>query len=177
MLNPDFFALFGLSERFDVDLDALGKAYRAIQSSVHPDRFVRAMDADRRLAMQMSTHANEAFRTLSDPVQRALFLCSRHGVVVDTDRGAGLSLDFLEQQMQWREWLDEASGSRDRGQIDGLRQTLEQTRREAIDQLHERLDLQADYRGAAQLARQLMFIDKFEVSVAAADRALAAPAA
>ena len=177
MLNPDFFALFGLTERFDLDLEALAKAYRAIQSSVHPDRFVRAMDADRRLAMQMSTHANEAFRTLNDPVQRALYLCSRHGVVVDTDRGAGLSLDFLEQQMHWRELLDEASGSRDHTQIDGLRKTLEQARRAAIDLLRERLDLQADYQGAAQLARQLMFIDKFEISVVAADRALNEPAA
>jgi molecular chaperone HscB len=108
MINQDYFQLMGLPERYQTDLDALERSFRSVQSSVHPDRFVRAMDADRRLAMQMSTQANEAFRVLVSPVERALYLCRRNGVPVDTDRGAGLNEAFLEDQMQWREQLDDA---------------------------------------------------------------------
>ena len=177
MLNPDFFALFGLTERFAIDPQALAAAYRTIQSSVHPDRFVRAMDGERRLAMQMSTHADEAFRTLNDPVRRALYLCSRHGVTVDVDRGSGLGLEFLEQQMLWREQLDDASHAKDRAQVLALRQTLEQVRGASIAELGQTLDVDHDYVRAAGLSRQLMFIDKFEVCIAAADRQLAEQAA
>jgi len=58
------FELFNLPQQFAVDAGALDSAYRDVQSRVHPDKFVNATDAEKRVAMQWATRANEAYQTL-----------------------------------------------------------------------------------------------------------------
>lgn len=168
MINQDYFQLMGLPERYQTDLDALERSFRSVQSSVHPDRFVRAMDADRRLAMQMSTQANEAYRVLASPVERALYLCRRRGAAVDTDRGAGLNQAFLEDQMRWREQLDEGRG--DPVAMRQLQDLLEAAQSQRVNRVQQLIDVEADYAGAAEVARELLFIEKFRQSLLAAAR-------
>ena len=67
----EYFSLFGLPERFVIDLVELEAAYRRVQAQVHPDRFAHRPENERRVAMQWATLANEAFRTLKNPVLRA----------------------------------------------------------------------------------------------------------
>ena len=50
--------LFQLPQQFTVDGAALDSAYREVQGRVHPDRFVNAPDAEKRVAMQWATRAN-----------------------------------------------------------------------------------------------------------------------
>ena len=169
MINQDHFQLLGLPERFETDLSALERGFRAVQSSVHPDRFVRAMDSERRMAMQLSTQVNEAYRVLSNPIERAQYLCKRHGVSVDTDRGAGLSPDFLEEQMQWRERLDE--GGNESQVIEELRVELADAQSRRVASLQQLIDHDGNYEAAAQLSREMMFIEKFRQSVESAARA------
>ena len=70
-MKDDFFSLFGLPAQYEVDETALDAAYRTVQSQAHPDRFANAGDAERRVAMQWAAHANEAYRTLRQPLKRA----------------------------------------------------------------------------------------------------------
>ena len=65
------FELFHLPQRFAIDMEALDKAYREVQSRVHPDKFSSATDAEKRVAMQWATRANEAYQTLKNPYKRA----------------------------------------------------------------------------------------------------------
>ena len=51
-LHSDDFELFGLTRRFAQDLIALDARWKALQSEVHPDRFVREGTASQRIAMQ-----------------------------------------------------------------------------------------------------------------------------
>jgi molecular chaperone HscB len=46
-----------------------------VQNRVHPDKFVSATDAEKRVAMQWATRANEAYQTLKNPQQRAQYMC------------------------------------------------------------------------------------------------------
>ncbi len=66
-LKKSHFELLGLPERFELDPTSLQQAYRRLQGAVHPDRFAAAGATERRIAMQLATQANEAYRTLSDP--------------------------------------------------------------------------------------------------------------
>ena len=59
-LRQDFFSLFGLPRQQGLDVDRLEVLYRDIQSRVHPDKFAHLADGEKRLAMQWSTHVNEA---------------------------------------------------------------------------------------------------------------------
>jgi len=82
------FALFQMPVSFDIDIGQLDAAFRELQGRVHPDRFAAASDAEKRVAMQWATRANEAYQTLKNPLKRAAYLCELNGEHRDA---AGLS--------------------------------------------------------------------------------------
>lgn len=166
---PDHFALFGLEPRFALDADTLERAYRRVQEQVHPDRFAAASAAERRVALQWATRANEAFQTLRSPLKRAAYLCERHGAPIAAESNTAMSPQFLARQLELREALDEARGDRDPASLVRLRDEVRRLREETLGALADALDHDGDYARAVGLVRQLMFIEKFGEEVAAAE--------
>jgi molecular chaperone HscB len=154
------FELFNLPQRFAIDAAALDTAYRDVQSRVHPDKFVNATDAEKRVAMQWATRANEAYQTLKNPQQRARYLCELHGVDLQTESNTAMPMAFLMQQMEWREELAEARAGKDAELLDKLDGQLRAARKEQLQAIEAQLDA-ADYTSAAQGVRALMFLEKF----------------
>ncbi len=85
------FELFHLPQQFAVDAQALDSAYRDVQNRVHPDKFVNATDAEKRVAMQWATRANEAYQTLKHPQKRAQYLCELNGVDLQTESNTAIA--------------------------------------------------------------------------------------
>ena len=112
------FDLFHLPQQFAVDMAALDAAYREVQAQVHPDRFVNATDAEKRVAMQWATRANEAYQTLKNPQKRAQYLCELNGADLKVESNTAMPMDFLMQQMEWREELEEARATKDGDLLD-----------------------------------------------------------
>jgi len=166
------FELFGLPPTFAVDEVRLERAYREIQSRVHPDRYARAGDAERRASLQWTTRVNEAYRTLKDPVQRASHLLAMHGVDVAFETNTAMPADFLTEQMELREALEDASGARDLGALEALQKRIDADRHSLERQLVERIDREKDYARAAELVRELKFLEKMETEIDAAYEAL-----
>jgi molecular chaperone HscB len=154
------FELFNLPARFNVDTNALDAAYRDVQGRVHPDRFVNATDAEKRVAMQWATRANEAYQTLKNPQKRAQYLCEINGADLQTESNTAMPMAFLMQQMEWREALGEARAARDAGALDALDAQVKQERRQRLDEVGKQLDA-GDFETAAQGVRALMFLEKF----------------
>ena len=165
------FELFQLPARFQVDQGQLDSAYREVQARVHPDRFVNATDAEKRVAMQWATRANEAYQTLKNPMKRAQYLCELNGVDLQTESNTAMPMAFLMQQMEWREALDDARAGKDAGALDGLDAQVKRERKQMLAQVGQQLDA-GDYEGAAQGVRALMFLDKFGDEVQYAFEAL-----
>lgn len=162
----DHFALFGLEPRFALDADALERAYRRVQEQVHPDRFAAGSAAERRIAMQWATRANEAFQTLRSPLKRAAYICERNGAPIGAESNTAMPAEFLAQQLELREALDEARGGRDPASLVGLRNEVRRLREETLAALADALDGEQDFRRAAGLVRQLMFIEKIGDEIA-----------
>jgi molecular chaperone HscB len=169
--NTTHFSLFGLPEHFEVDADALNAAYRTVQSQAHPDRYAHAGDAERRVAMQWATRANEAYQTLRNPQKRAQYLCEINGVDLQTESNTAMPAAFLMQQMEWREALDDARSSKDAAALDDLDAQVRRERKGMLEQVGRQLDA-GDYQGAAQGVRAMMFLDKFGEEVQYAFEAL-----
>jgi len=173
-LSKSHYELFGLPEGFAIDAAALDAAYRSVQGAVHPDRFGGASDTERRIAMQFATQANEAYRTLRDPVRRAAYLCALHGADPRVHSNTAMPASFLGLQMEWRERLEEARDARSAEELRVLRDELDDSRASLIARLAEAIDGGRDYELAAGLVRQLMFVERFGEDVDAADDLLAA---
>src|SRR3989304_4912609 len=100
-MQQNFFELFGLPARFELDSEQLDRAYREIQAAVHPDRFVNAPEAERRVSMQQATHVNDGYRTLRNPIRRAAYLLRRHGVDPQFETDTAMPAAVLVGQMEW----------------------------------------------------------------------------
>jgi molecular chaperone HscB len=154
------FDLFQLPARFTLDMGALDAAYRDVQGQVHPDRFVNATDAEKRVAMQWATRANEAYQTLKHPQKRAQYLCELHGVDLQTESNTAMPMDFLMQQMEWREALGDARAGKDLDALEALDGQVRAERKTRLADIGQQLDA-GDFELAAQGVRALMFLDKF----------------
>ena len=162
------FELFGLPAAFRLDSEALARAYREIQSRVHPDRYAHAGDAERRASLQWTTRVNEAYRVLKDPVQRAKHILDLQGVDVAFETNTQMPTDFLMQQLELREELERAAGRKDAAALDNLRAGLARSKADLEKQVGEAIDASKDYVGAAGLVRKLMFLDRLDAEIEAA---------
>jgi molecular chaperone HscB len=159
------FDLFGLPPAFSLEKDLLEKAYRDIQSRVHPDRFASAGDAERRASLQWTTRVNEAFQILKNPVARAKHLLELHGVDVAFETNTAMPGDFLMQQMALREALEEATEKKSSESLDRLRGDLRREEAVLEKQIADAIDVRKDYQGAAGLVRKLMFLDRLDEEI------------
>lgn len=168
-LAQDHFSLFGLPGAYVLDAVALERAYREIQSRVHPDRFVNAGDAEKRASMQWTTRVNEAYRTLKDPVLRAKYLLEQKGIDAGFETNTAMAPAFLMRQLELRESLEEA---KDTAALDALAAQLSRDRRRLETLLAAKLDEEKDYPAAVNQLRELQFLARFGDEIDAAYEAL-----
>jgi molecular chaperone HscB len=154
------FDLFQLPARYTIDMAGLDAAYRDVQGQVHPDRFVNATDAEKRVAMQWATRANEAYQTLKNPQKRARYLCEMNGVDLQTESNTAMPMEFLMQQMEWRDQLGEARAGKDVAALEALDEQVKAERKTRLELVGRELDA-GDFAEAAQGVRALMFLEKF----------------
>ncbi len=157
-LSDDDFTLFGLPQRHGLDEGALAAQWRALQARVHPDRFASEGPAAQRLAMQWAVRVNQAYQRLKDPLQRAATLCELRGAPVQAENNTAMPGAFLQQQMAWREALDDAADGAAVMALDDLVAAQQAT---LLATLGHTLDVQGDAAAAAQQVRALMFVARF----------------
>ena len=169
-ITDDDFALFGLPQRHALDRTELDARRRDLQARVHPDRFASEGAAAQRLAMQWAVRVNEAYQRLKDPLSRAAYLCELRGVPIDAERNTAMPTDFLMQQLQWREALDDASGP---AEVQALNDAVARDERVLMAALTQQLDqpvdpqteAKSDARVAAAQVRALMFVARFRQDI------------
>jgi len=159
-LRSDHFALFGLARGFRLDQSDLDSRYRDVQAQVHPDRFVNAGEAERRLSMQWATHANEAYQTLKKPLERAKYILHLAGHDIEAESNTAMPADFLMAQMEWREAVIEARVGGDHHELEHLHNRLRADLNARYQELGELLDASGDLPAATDCVRRLMFLEK-----------------
>jgi molecular chaperone HscB len=167
-MSPDFsrnhFELMGLPVGYAVDGARLEQGYRELQGQVHPDRFATQGEAERRVAMQWATRANEAYRTLRNPLERARYILHLKGYDTGEETNTSMPPDFLMQQMEWRETVADARASHDAAALDALKVELAQSRDEMHQLLGRALD-ESNYDAGCSLVRKLRFLEKLEEEI------------
>ncbi len=154
---------------FAIDVAALDIAYREVQREVHPDRFATASDAEKRLAAQWATQANGAYRTLKSPLNRGRYLLQLNGIDTEEERNTAMPLEFLMQQMEWREAVVEAKASKDDSKLDQLATDKRREEKLLFAKLTEQLARTTSMADARETVRKLRFLEKLgeEIDIAA----------
>jgi molecular chaperone HscB len=111
--SRSYFELFGLPESFDVDTAKMADRYRAMQAELHPDRYASSSEQERRLSVQGASWINEAYETIKNPLSRARYLLQLKGIDFDADKDTASDPEFLMQQIELREQLEQIESDAD----------------------------------------------------------------
>jgi molecular chaperone HscB len=163
--QADYFQLFNLPEQYAIDTKLLEANFRKIQSASHPDRFVNAAASEKLASMQQATLSNEAYDTLKNAARRAKYLLARRGIDAVAETNTALPMDFLMQQMEWREQLDDAKQANDIASLERLYVQLRAEAKTMEANLTELIDVKKDDASALALTRKLIFIDKVSADI------------
>ena len=152
------FELFALPQRFAQERSEIDARWKELQREAHPDRFAAQGHTAQRAALQWSVRINEGYQRLKDPLKRAAYLCELLGAPIDAENNTAMPPEFLMEQMEWREALDEAEGEE---ALEELSERVLQRRRDVLARIEQLLDVAGDAPAAAQQVRALMFIERF----------------
>jgi molecular chaperone HscB len=164
-LTQNYFELFDVDAKFGLDLATFETNYRRLQSATHPDRFVSAIPSEKLASMQLATLANEAYQTLKNPARRAKYLLELQGIEAISETNTAMPADFLMQQMEWREALEDAKAAKDIDALEALLNELRLAAKALQTALADLLDSKKDYVTATDDARKLIFIDKVAADI------------
>ena len=153
-LTQNYFELFNLPEKFQIDLEMLQENYRAIQKEIHPDRFATSSENEKVQSMIKSTQINDAYQTLKSPIKRAKYILSLHKSVEKIT----LPPDFLMQQMEWEELLEAIE--KNNSELVQFKLTMDKKYEEYSLLLSSQIDDDQNWNEAAITIDKLYFVEK-----------------
>ena len=153
-MTQNYFELFNLPEKFQIDLEMLQENYRAIQKEIHPDRFATSSENEKVQSMIKSTQANDAFQTLKSPIKRAKYILSLHKSVEKIT----LPPDFLMQQMEWEEHFETIE--KNSSELTEFKSTINKKYEEYSLLLSSQIDDDQNWSEAAITIDKLYFVEK-----------------
>ena len=78
----NYFEFFCLPQLYDLDMTELNAHYKQYQKYIHPDKFQMAENQLQENSHFISAYANNAYFTLINDLQRAVYLLRLKGVCV-----------------------------------------------------------------------------------------------
>ncbi len=153
----DHFARLGLPATLDVDAATLDGAYFAAQRQWHPDRFVARPPEERAKASTEAAALNDAYRTLKNPLSRAVYFAGLHGVELPGDGQTIDDPELLMEAMEAREALHESATAE---AVDTLAARARRDMEQALAGLGT-LFLRHDNAAIRKALLRLRYLDKF----------------
>lgn len=102
----DYFSAFGLEPKLSIDVEDLQARFYKLSRENHPDRFARASAEEQQKALETTSILNDGLRVLKDPVRRAEYMLTRHGLETAQEK-ADVSPAMLEEVFELNEKLEE----------------------------------------------------------------------
>ena len=120
----DYFSVFGMEPRLNLDLPALEPEFHRLSRKLHPDRFARAEDNEKQWSLADTALLNDAYRTLKDPIRRTEYLLKLLGAEIGAgedskeEKIARVPADLLEEVFELNMQLEEMRAARATGEAD-----------------------------------------------------------
>ena len=108
-LKADYFEIFDLPRSAAVDAKDLEKRFYALSRQLHPDLYARKSQAERDYAQEASALLNDAYRTLKDPIARAMYLLKLEGFDIGEQGAKDVPPELLEEMFELNMMLEEAN--------------------------------------------------------------------
>ena len=147
----DYFTFFGLPYKLNLENDQLEREFYDLSRHLHPDINAIKSEREQQWALEQSSHLNDAYRTLKDPIARTEYLLRLQGVQLEEQSKAAteearrtgklkkqvVPPDLLEEVFELNMQLEEMRMNKKMGESD---RTLERQLQDAKKQLQGKYD-------------------------------------
>ncbi|MBR7003214.1 MAG: Fe-S protein assembly co-chaperone HscB [Neisseriaceae bacterium] len=157
----DFFALFHLPQDYAIDLAVLEQTYRVLAAQYHPDRAAGQSAFHQKENMMMTASINQAYGVLRDDIERGVHMLALHGIDANAHEYNIADPEFLMQQMEWREDLENAQTL---DEVNKLNQQIQEVKCDVQQQLLAEFHNQ-NYPNATQTLQRLRFVHKLLTAI------------
>ncbi|KAB1222536.1 Iron-sulfur cluster co-chaperone protein HscB, mitochondrial [Morella rubra] len=114
--SVDYFQIFGRERKYDIEVQNLERKYKDWQKKLHPDLVHSKSEKERGYAAEQSARVIDAYRTLSKPLSRAIYILKLEGVDIDEEETLD-DTELLSEILEIREAVEEAVDSQALNQI------------------------------------------------------------
>ncbi|QIU89969.1 co-chaperone HscB [Yokenella regensburgei] len=159
----DYFTLFGLPTRYQLDTQLLATRFQDLQRQFHPDKFASRPQSEQLAAVQQSATINQGWQTLRHPLARAEYMLSLHGFDLASEQHTVRDTAFLMEQLELREELDEIEQAKDEARLTAFMKRVKGMYNDRHQLMVEQLDNET-WDVAADTVRKLRFLDKLQSS-------------
>jgi molecular chaperone HscB len=132
--GSDYFGVFALPRRLTIDLADLEQRYYALSRRLHPDLFSDRPPAERAASLKLSALVNRAYKTLRDPVERALYWLELNGESLGRDNERVPPV-LAARVFEVQEQLEDLRAARAAGSADALAAAVGDVRSDLRDDL------------------------------------------
>jgi molecular chaperone HscB len=147
--RPNYFELFGLRSRFELDRTALERKFYELSRALHPDRFVAAGPEALRVSLEKMSELNQAYRVLKDPALLRDYFLKLEGFDVQT--GSQIPMELAESWFELQDVLMEspAIAAQRVTEFEMELARLSQKSNQDVLALEQRIDLASEATGSA----------------------------
>ena len=121
----NYFSLFGLEPRLNLDLATLETEFHRLSRRLHPDRFARATADEKQWSLADTALLNDGYRTLREPIARTAYLLKLMGAEIgeehagkDRSDPSRVPADLLEEVFELNMQLEEMRAAKKMGESD-----------------------------------------------------------
>jgi molecular chaperone HscB len=156
----DYFTFFGLPYKLNLEAGKLEREFYDLSRHLHPDINAIKSDREQQWALEQSSHLNDAYRTLKDPITRTEYLLRLQGVQLEEQSKAAteearrtgklkkqvVPPDLLEEVFELNMQMEEMRMNKKMGEQD---RTLERQLEDAKKHLQTKRDAMMEELGGA----------------------------
>lgn len=163
LLGLDYFSLFELAPTFEIDQNILKVKYLGLQKQFHPDNFTNLTQHNelKSLISMLSARINDGFNNLKNPLSRGISLLKQNGIDFDLSKDTNLPPNFLFQQMEFHDNIEDAKKSGDLLLQEAILQKLLDAEKDLILQISSAF-AHSNFINAKDLIKQLAFYERLK---------------
>ena len=149
----DYFTFFALPYKLNIDTTQLEREFYDLSRHLHPDINAIQSEREQQWALEQSSHLNDAYRTLKDPVTRTEYLLRLQGVELEEQSKAAteearrtgklkkqvVPPDLLEEVFELNMQLEEMRMNKKMGEPDRNLERQLQDAKKNLQGRHDRL--------------------------------------
>lgn len=164
-MNNNYFLIFDLPIKFDIDLDDLERKYLNFQLEFHPDK----LNPNQKNQIQNSITINEAYQTLQNPISRAEYILKLNQIAIDNEQlSSNQNFKLIKADQKTLENIlllqEQISELKDQDQVSKLAIKLESEIKTLIKEISNLLNNQK-FQAAASLLIQVKYLQKSRSSL------------